>query len=110
MNNEAIFGREIVVRYKPRTQGGKSLEESLTVRELPLSQMPRYLKAAEDVVDMCALLLGRDRDFVDKLTVDTVREVVAVGTELNEGFFAQWVELQGNMQSSILKVMTSKEA
>lgn len=108
MSAEAIFGKDITVRYKPKSPGGRCLEENLTVRELPLSRMPAYMKAAEDVVDMCALLMGRDREWVDKLTLDSVKEIVEEGTELNKGFFAQWVELQGNMQTAILKVMQAK--
>ena len=109
MSTEALFGREVVVRYKPKSPGAPPLEEKLTVRELPLSRMPQYLRAAEDIAEMCALLMNRDRDWVDKITIESVEHIVEMGTEINSAFFGKWMDLQHRMQSSILSQMRGVE-
>ena len=96
-----IYGKDVVVKYRPSADG-RQLEEKLTIRELPLSQMSKYIDASEDACKLAALLMGRDVNWVDTLSIDSVEEIVRVGEELNRSFFSRWVGMQRGVKEGIL--------
>lgn len=91
MSDTLLGGRKISVRHR-----ANNIETAVTVRQLPLSKIDEYGKRQTDIVKLAALLIGCDRpdgtddmELLDALTLDSIKDIVKVGEELNDAFFLQ---------------------
>ncbi len=84
---EILYGEaEVTVT----TRAGKT--EKVKVRALPLRELRKYTEAQEDDVALSELLTGKESDFIDKLTDESVYAIVDKGRELNHPRMANWVK------------------
>ncbi len=84
---EKLYGEaEVTVT----TREGKT--EKVKVRALPLRELREYTESQDDDSALAELLTGKEIDFIDKLTDESVYAIVDKGRELNHPRMANWVK------------------
>jgi len=101
MSTTIIGGKMVVARYV----GG--LEEQVLIRQLPLRLMPSYADSMGDPASSIALLCDRPVEWTDKLTPESVSEILTIGSEVNSSFFVAHVRAV-RMQAALMADVASK--
>jgi len=65
--------------------------EQVKVKQLPVSQMSKYVLALQDEEKIVALVTGKDAKWVESLSNESFERIVEEGDRLNEYFFGRWL-------------------
>ena len=80
-----LGGRQITVKKQDGT------EETVTVRQLPISAVEDYMKALDSEPALADLYCEKPKGWSLSVTRDDFEQVVIVGGELNDSFFSRYL-------------------
>lgn len=82
----AVTGGKIVtVTYEKETgPGGVPLQESVVVRAVKTSEVDKFIALQSNECELAEFLTGRKSGWADRLTHDSLFEVLAAGEEVND--------------------------
>jgi hypothetical protein len=84
------------------TQSGDQIE--VAVRLLKIKEFPDYFRLAEDEEALAAFVTGKDDEFVQSLTVDSILAIVEHAHDLNFQNACRWANRRANLNEALLPV------
>lgn len=97
MNNTTLLGEK---QHSVTLLDGNT--ETVTVRQLPVRELPKYLEAQDNELRMIELVCKKPADWPDKLTPDSHESLVNAIEEVNADFFSRWVARQMARQEKLM--------
>lgn len=82
--------------------------QEVTVRQLPISEMPRLAATIEDETAQAELYCGKPKGWAAKLTTESHEQIVVEGERLNADFFARWVARRARRQEILVPGITEQ--
>jgi len=84
------------------TQNGEQVE--VQVRLLKIREFPEYFAKAEDEEALAAFVTGKEEDFIQTLTVDSILSIVEAAHDLNFQNACRWANRRANLNEALLPV------
>ena len=84
------------------TQTGEQIE--VGVRLLKIKEFPEYFRMAEDEEALAAFITGKDEDFIQTLTVESILAIVEHAHDLNFQNACRWANRRANLNEALLPV------
>lgn len=78
--------------------------ETAHVRLLKIAEFPRYLELAEDENGLAAFITGRNAEWVESLTVDSVLDLCEAAHDLNFPAACRWAQRRVRQNEGLLPV------
>ncbi|MGC9453199.1 MAG: hypothetical protein ACP5I4_17335, partial [Oceanipulchritudo sp.] len=74
------------------------------VRLLKIKEFPDYLRLAEDEEALAAFVTGKDEEFIQSLTVDSILAICEHAHDLNFQNACRWANRRANLNEALLPV------
>jgi hypothetical protein len=84
------------------TASGESQEAQ--VRLLKIKEFPEYFARAEDEEALAAFVTGKDEEFIQSLTVDSILAICEAAHDLNFQNACRWATRRANLNEALLPV------
>lgn len=84
------------------TQSGEQIE--VFVRLLKIKEFPDYFRLAEDEEALTAFVTGKDDEFVQSLSVDSILEICERAHDLNFQNACRWASRRATFNEALLPV------
>ena len=98
MNEIITGGSPLLVE----TQSGEQAD--VLVRLLKIREFPEYFARAEDEESLAAFVTGKDEEFIQALTVDSILNIVEKAHDLNFQSACRWANRRANLNEALLPV------
>jgi len=82
--------------------------QEVTVRQLPISEMPRLAGSIEDETAQVELYCAKPKGWAAKLTAEAHEQLITEGERLNADFFARWVARRARRQEILVPGITEQ--
>lgn len=82
--------------------------EAVTLRQLPVRQLPDLLAALDDEARMLELFTGKPAAWVDALPPAEFERLLAEGERLNADFFGRWLARRLDRQEKLMPGLTDR--
>ncbi len=83
-------------------------QETVRVRELKISELPKYSMVIDDEAKTAELLCGKEAGWADSLTRESLVAVIEKGDGLNMDFMARWTERRLNRTRKMMPDFDTK--
>ncbi len=100
--NTVLGGQQISTTKRDGSQ------ETVLVRELSVSELPKYAAILDDESKTAELLCDKPEGWADSLTRESFVAVIAKGEEMNLSFFSDWMSRRLERNRRMLPGMEDK--
>jgi len=97
-----LGGRDLQITLRD----GKA--ETVKVRQIPVSEMPKYANALQNEAAMAGLFCEKPAEWIASVSDESFEQIIEAGEEINAYFFGRWMERQRRRAERIAPGITEK--